>query len=148
MKGRPSLRKGQKISQESKDRISKAQDHKKRPVICVDTGEVFDSKYDVVKKYGLDKGGLQSHLRAKSPQGTKGMIFRFLDEYDPAIHKPLPKKPLIVVHDKSGNYIGEYKGVSECRAALGLAKTIPVNRYLEGDRHGLNCKGYNFSYKR
>lgn len=83
-------RRGSKISQKSKDLISKAQDKNKRPVICVNTGEVFDSKYDVIRRFGYEKGNFVRHLKAKSPvKGIKGGFYRYLDEYDSNIHKPI-----------------------------------------------------------
>jgi len=140
-------RRGSKISQESKDLISKAQDHKKRQVICVTTGEVFDSKYDVVKKYGIDKGHLMSHLKKEKPRGVLGgLFFRFVDQYDPEKHKPLKVNfSPIVVHDTEGNYINEYPTQAEAKKALGIATTVALKRLI-GSEH-LSCKGYRFSYK-
>ena len=147
MKGRPSLRKGQKSSPETKDRISKAQDYKKRPVSCVTTGEIFDSKYDVVQRYGYDKGHLIHHLKTINPRsGVKGLFFRFVDQYDPNVHKPLKVETRpIVVHDNDGNYVNEYLTQFSCKTDLDIPITVSLKRYLHGQ--GLSYKGYHFSYK-
>ena len=136
-------KRGSKLSQESKDRVSKAQDHKKRPVICVTTGEVFDSKYDVVKKYGMDKSNLMLHLKAVVPSNRyKGHCFRYKSDHDNRL------RVSIIAKDVDGNFLGEFFTHTDCRKALGLSANFSFKQYLEGERKGLSYRGYNFSYKR
>lgn len=62
-KGKLGIRPGHKASEETKLKISQAQNHKKRKVICVTTGEVFDSITETAKAHDIDKANLQRNLR-------------------------------------------------------------------------------------
>jgi hypothetical protein len=142
------FRKGVKLSQETKDKVSKSLDRNPRRVICVSTGEVFPSNYDVLKKYGMVKSNLIRHLKMKNPQrGIGGLVFRFADEFDPEKDKPFGSH-IIIVHDDNGNFVNEYPSQKACIKALNLLKKTSLTPYLEGERQGLSYRGYHFSYKR
>lgn len=49
----------------------------KKPVICEQTGEVFDSIREAANKFCLNYGSLKSHLQGRS-KTIKKLIFRFL----------------------------------------------------------------------
>lgn len=55
--------KGMKQSKETKRKMSEA--HHKKKVLCVETGEIFDSVRDATRKTGISSGGISEVCRGK-----------------------------------------------------------------------------------
>lgn len=91
MKGKPSITKGQHRSVETRRRISEAQkgthrsEETKRKigkanskkVLCVETGEVFESIKDTYRKTGMSSGGISAVCNGKR-KTTGGYHWRFV----------------------------------------------------------------------
>jgi len=73
-KGNQSM-KGIKLSEEWKKHLSEAQPHKKK-IICVDTGETFESFADAARKTGLNRTKIVSCCTGKRNM-TGGLHFRY-----------------------------------------------------------------------
>jgi group I intron endonuclease len=79
-KGLPSNRKGKKCSEETKQKISKYQDTNKKPIVCLDTGEIFEHSRQAAKAVRADRGNLMKHLKGvKSYKTIKGYKFQYLE---------------------------------------------------------------------
>lgn len=68
---------GIKLSEEWKKHLSEAQPHKKR-VICIDTGEVYESFADAARRTGLNRSKIVSVCTGKR-KTTGGLKFRYAD---------------------------------------------------------------------
>ena len=68
---------GKRLSDEWRKNLSEAQPHKKK-VICMDTGEVFDSFADAARKTGLNRSKIVSVCTGKR-KTTGGMRFRYAE---------------------------------------------------------------------
>ena len=78
--GTVSNAKGTKRSDESKARISKAQEHNIKPLMCMETGEVFRTSRDAAEAFNVDRANLLRHLKRKPHYKTlKGLTFKYLE---------------------------------------------------------------------
>lgn len=68
---------GIKLSEEWKKHLSEAQPHKKR-VICIDTGEVYESFADAARRTGLNRSKIVS-VCTGNRKTTGGLKFRYAD---------------------------------------------------------------------
>lgn len=86
---------GQKHNEQTRNHISKSrkgkctgeQHGRAKKVICLNTGEVFDSAYDATKKYGGDRGNLILACQGKKkscrkhPETGEKLRWMYYDEY-------------------------------------------------------------------
>jgi group I intron endonuclease len=79
-KGNSAHRKGIKLSQEEKERISKHQEFKIKSLICNETNKVFRTTREAAKEMNLDRSNLMKHLKGKKNYKTiKGYTFKYLE---------------------------------------------------------------------
>lgn len=69
------IMKGMKLSEEWKKHLSEAQPHKKR-IVCIDTGEKFESFADAARKTGLNRTKIVSCCTGKRHM-TGGLHFKY-----------------------------------------------------------------------
>ena len=69
--------KGIKRSDEVRKRMSEAQVKTKKPVRCIDTGEVFESQTEAMKKLGIDKVLIGRTCKGKN-KTAKGLRFEYV----------------------------------------------------------------------
>lgn len=69
--------KGLKLSEEWKKHLSEAQPHKKK-IMCIDTGEVFESFADAARKTGLNRTKIVSVCTGKRKK-TGGLHFKYAE---------------------------------------------------------------------
>lgn len=83
MKPKPKRKRVQKVlkgyfrSEEVRKRMSDAQVKTKKPVRCIDTGEVFESETEAMKKYNISKTLIGRNCKGKQ-KTAKGLRFEYV----------------------------------------------------------------------
>lgn len=73
--------KGKTHSEATKLKISQKQASKRKPIICLETGEIFSCSRDVVDKMNVQRGPLLKHLKKRKYYNTvKGHTFEYLNK--------------------------------------------------------------------
>lgn len=82
-KGQKAWNKGKNYGERTRKKISEAQDHRKRTVLCIETAQIFSSITEASRELNIDKGNLQKHLsnnpKYKSYKTVKGFTFKFVE---------------------------------------------------------------------
>lgn len=68
---------GRKMPEASKKHFQEYNNKKKKPVLCLDTGEIFESIMAACKKMNLNDGHLRMHLKGRHSH-IKGYCFAYL----------------------------------------------------------------------
>ena len=71
------VRKGMKFSEEWKRKLCEAQKDKAKQVICLETGEIFESTKDAYRKTGIAQGNISKACNGKL-KTTGGYTWRYL----------------------------------------------------------------------
>lgn len=83
---------GRKLSDEE---IHRLVDTKKREVICVTTGEIFESASDAGRHFGISQSAISQCCNGKNNR-VHGMVFRYTDNQDLVVaHKRNSPKPVL-----------------------------------------------------
>lgn len=120
----------------------------KRAVICLETGEVFESGHDAGKKYGVSRSAI---IAVCSPnnrkQSCKGLHWAYKDEYDknPDQYVALVNKPAIKYTIRQIRCI-ETGEVFNNATIAALKFNTTKQSVLTACKKGWRAKGYHFEF--
>jgi group I intron endonuclease len=113
----------------------------KKPVVCINNGNVYSSINEAAKKMNLDSGCISSICKGKTRQ-TSGFSFCYLEKWNGNIHKNVKsseKKPVKIVCTNNGQI---YESIGEASRKLDLRQGSISNVLSKRQAH---VKGYVFS---
>lgn len=143
---------GKKMSPEAIAKISGENNYQATKVICLNTGEIFNTVKQASEKYNTYdtniskccKGGRKSSGILEDGTPIQWAYYEECELYNLPEYKKDTNAKIVLQYDLDGNFVAEYKSAREAEKITGIGYKM-ISRVCKGERE--RTHGYIFKFK-